>query len=45
MPALTILEKIKETILNFSQRSVTLLQIMTSYQKARTKLTNIKLKN
>ena len=33
----------KDQILNFSQRSVTVLQIMTNYQEARVKLTNIQL--
>ena len=33
----------KDQILNFSQRSVTVLEIMTNYQEARVKLTNIRL--
>ena len=33
----------KDQILNFSQRSVTVLQIMTNYQEASVKLTNIQL--
>ena len=37
---LTILEKIKETRLQFSQGSVTILQIITNYQEARVKVTN-----
>ena len=40
---LTILEKIKETRLKFSQGSVTILQIITNYQEARVKLTNAQL--
>ena len=40
---LTILEKIKETRLNFSQGSVTGLLKMASYQEARLKLTNTQL--
>ena len=37
---LTILEKIKETRLKFSQGSVTLLKIIANYQEVRVKLTN-----
>ena len=37
---LTILEKIKETRLQFSQGSVTILQIITNYQETRVKVTN-----
>ena len=44
MFVLTILEKIKETRLKFSQGSVTALQKMVSYQEARVELTNTKLK-
>ena len=40
---LTILEKIKETRLKFSQGSVTVLQKMANYQEARVKLTNTQL--
>ena len=40
---LTILEKIKETRLKFSQGSVTVSQKMTSYQELRVKLSNIQL--
>ena len=40
---LTILEKIKETRLTFSQGSVTVLQKMANYQEPRVKLTNIQL--
>ena len=40
---LTILEKIKEKRFKFSQRSVTVLQIMANYQEARVKLTNTQL--
>ena len=43
MFVLTILEKIKETRLKFSQGSVTVLQIMTNYQETRVKLTNTQL--
>ena len=43
MFVLTILEKIKETRLKFSQGSVTILQIITNYQEARVKLTNAQL--
>ena len=39
----TILEKIKETKLKFSQGSVTVIQIMANYQEARVKLTNSQL--
>ena len=41
---LTILEKIKETRLKFSQRSVTALQIMVNYHEVRIKLKNTLLK-
>ena len=37
---LMILERIKETRLKFSQESVTVLYIMSNYQKATIKLTN-----
>ena len=37
---LTIVQKIKETRLKFSQENVTILQKMTNYQEARVKLTN-----
>ena len=40
---LTILEKIKETILNFSHESITVLQKMANYQETRVKLTNAQL--
>ena len=40
---LTILEKIKETILKFSQGSVTVLWNMTNYQEVRVKLTTAQL--
>ena len=40
---LTILEKIKEMRLKFSQGSVTVLWKMVSYQEARVKLTNTQL--
>ena len=40
---LTILEKIKETRLTFSERSVTVLSIMSNYQEARVKLANTQL--
>ena len=40
---LTILEKIKETRLNFSQGSVTVLWNMTNYQEVRVKLTTAQL--
>ena len=40
---LTILEKIKETRLKFSQRSITVLQKMENYQEARVKVTNTQL--
>ena len=43
MFALTILEKIMETRLRFSQGSVTVLQKMENYQEARVKLTNTQL--
>ena len=43
MFVLTILEKIKETKLKFSQGSGTVLQIMANYQEARVKLTNTQL--
>ena len=39
MFALTILEKIKQTILKYSQGSVTVLQKMANYQEKRAKLT------
>ena len=38
-----ILEKIKETSLNFSQGSVTVLQRMSNYEEARVNLTNMRL--
>ena len=40
---LTILEKIKELRLKFSQGRVTALSKMANYQKARVKLTNAQL--
>ena len=40
---LTILEKIKETRLKFSQGSVTVLEKVANYQEARVKLTNTQL--
>ena len=40
---LTILEKIKDTRLKFSQGSVTVLQKMANHQEARVKLTNTQL--
>ena len=40
---LTILEKIKETRLKFSQESVTVLQKMVNYQEGRIKLTIMQL--
>ena len=43
MFSLTILEKIKETRLTFSQGSLTVLQKMANYQEPRVKLTNIQL--
>ena len=43
MFVLTILEKIKETRLKFSQWSVTVLWKMVKYQEARVKLTNTQL--
>ena len=43
MFALTILEKIKETRLKFSQESVPVLYKMANYNEARMKLTNIQL--
>ena len=43
MFVLTILEKIKETRLKFSQESVTILQIITRYQEGRVQITNTKL--
>ena len=45
MFVLTILEKIKETRLKFSQGSVTVLQKMAYYQEVRVELTNIQLNN
>ena len=44
MLVLTILEKIKETRLNFSQGSVTVLCKMVNYEEARIKLTTAQLK-
>ena len=41
---LTILEKIKEIRLEFSQESVTVLWIITNYQEARIELANTRLK-
>ena len=41
---LTILEKTNETRLKFSQRSITVLVKMASYEEARVKLTNTQLK-
>ena len=43
MFVLTILEKIKETRLKFSQESVTILQIITRYQEGRVQITNTQL--
>ena len=43
MFVLTILEKIKESILEISQGSVTALWKMTNYQEARVKLANTQL--
>ena len=43
MFVLMILEKIRETTLNFPQESVTVLWKMTSYEEARVKLTNSQL--
>ena len=43
MFVLTILEKIKETRLKFSQESVTILQIITRYQEGRVQITNTRL--
>ena len=40
---LTILEKIKQKRLNFSQGSVTLLEKMVNYQEVKSKLTNTQL--
>ena len=40
---LTILEKTNETRLRFSQRSITVLLKMASYEEARVKLTNTQL--
>ena len=40
MFVLTILEKLKQTRLKFSQRSVTVLQKMVNYHGARIKLRN-----
>ena len=40
---LTILEKIQETRLTFSQRSVTVSQTIANYQEVRVKLTNTQL--
>ena len=40
----SILEKIKGTTLKFSQKSVTVLQILTIYKEARVKITNIQRK-
>ena len=40
MFVLTILVKIKETILTFCQRSVTVLKMLANYEEARVKLTN-----
>ena len=40
MFALTMLEKIKGTRLNFLRRSVTVLKIIANHQEARDKLTN-----
>ena len=42
---LRVLEKIKEIIVTFSEGSITVLQIMATYQEARVKPTNTKLKN
>ena len=44
MFVLKILEKIKETRLKFSQRSVTVLKKMVNYEEARVKLKNNQLK-
>ena len=41
---LTILEKIKEIRLEFSQESVTVLWIITNYEEARIELANTQLK-
>ena len=43
MFVLTILEKIKETRLKFSQENVTILQIITRYQEGRVQITNTQL--
>ena len=43
MFVLTILKKIKEMRIYFSQESVTVLQKMANYQEARVKLTNAQL--
>ena len=40
MVVLTILEKTNETLLSNSERMVTVLKIMSNYQKARVKITN-----
>ena len=40
---LTILEKIQERRLTFSQRNVTVLQTIANYQEVRVKLTNTQL--
>ena len=40
---LTVLEKIKETRLKFSQGGVTVIQKMANYQEVRVKLTNTQL--
>ena len=45
MYVLMILQKIKETRLNFSQGSLTVLWRMVNYEEARDKLTNSQLKN
>ena len=43
MFAVTILEKIKETRLKFSQGSVTVLQKMVNYEEVRVKIANSQL--